>query len=96
MRRVFVLFAIVMAVSLLPRSGMVRAQEATRSPLALNYPELRMVATDYAFELAGETAAGLTLVTLENNGTELHHAQLMQLAEGESAETLQTALGQSP
>jgi hypothetical protein len=55
-----------------------------------------MVATDYAFELAGETAAGLTLVTLQNNGTELHHAQLMQLAEGESVETLQTALGQSP
>lgn len=96
MRRVFALLAIVIATSLVAGSWTVRAQEATPSPLALNYPELRMVATDYAFEISGEVAAGLTLITLENNGTELHHAQLMQLTEGETLETLQAAMGQSP
>lgn len=96
MRRVFVLLAMVMAVPLLAGGGAVGAQEATPSPLALNYPELRMVATDYAFEVTGEVAAGLTLITLENNGAEPHHAQLMQLTEGESPETLQVAMGQGP
>lgn len=96
MRRVFVLLVTLMVIALPVVGGTVRAQEATPSPLTLDYPELRMVATDYAFELAGEPAAGLTLVTLQNNGTELHHAQLMQLNEGESVETLQAALGQSP
>jgi hypothetical protein len=96
MRRVFVLLVTLLVISLPVVGGTVKAQEATASPLTLEYPELRMVATDYAFELAGEIAGGLTLVTLQNDGTEVHHAQLMQLAEGVSVETLQTALGQSP
>ena len=66
------------------------------STLALNYPGLRLVDTDYAFELAGQTIARLTLITLENKGTELHHARLMQLTAGQTSETFQSAMGQSP
>ena len=78
----------------------IAAQEATPSApaaaLGLDYPELRLLATDYAFEVSPRVPAGLTLVTMANDGHEPHHAQLMQLAEGQTFETLQTAIGQSP
>jgi len=96
MRRL-VLALTLLVLGLLP--GVVGAQEATPAApgdaLGLEYPELRMVATDYAFEVSGTVAAGLTRVTLVNNGAELHHAQLMRLSEGQTFEGLQAALGQS-
>jgi hypothetical protein len=76
------------------------AQDATpadpAAELGLAYPELQMVATDHAFEIVGQATAGLTLITLINNGAEPHHAQLMLLNEGQTFETVQAALGQSP
>jgi hypothetical protein len=80
--------------------GAVRAEEETPAAFApaldRSYPELRLVATDYAFVIAGQVSAGFTLITLVNNGQEVHHAQLMQLAAGQTVETMQTALEQSP
>jgi hypothetical protein len=95
-RRVFVLLAVVLVVPLVALRGTVHAQDVTPSAQERAYPELRMVATDYAFDVAVATAAGLTVITLDNNGAEPHHAQLMRLAEGQTAETFQTAMGQGP
>ncbi|HEV2124972.1 MAG TPA: hypothetical protein VGW38_19665, partial [Chloroflexota bacterium] len=76
------------------------AQQATAitpaSVLQANYPEVRLEATDYAFTVSSHGPAGLTLVTMINSGHEPHHVQLMQLAEGQSSETLQTAMSQDP
>ena len=95
MQRLVLILAL-LAVGLLP--GAVRAQDATPAgsgdALGLGYPELQMVATEYSFELSRETVAGRTLITLVNNGAEPHHAQLMRLAEGQTLETFQTAMGQ--
>ena len=96
MRRTLALLSIFLVVPLLPLRGTVHAQEATPAAPEFAYPELRMVATDYAFALANDVPAGLTLITLENTGAEPHHAQLMRLAEGQTAETFQTAMGQGP
>jgi hypothetical protein len=98
MMRRLVLTLTLLAASLLPAT--VFAQDATpedpAAALGLEYPELQLVATDHAFEIVGQAAAGPTLVSLVNNGAEPHHAQLMLLAEGQTFETLQAAMSQSP
>ncbi|HEV2122797.1 MAG TPA: hypothetical protein VGW38_08490 [Chloroflexota bacterium] len=66
------------------------------SSLEADYPEIRLEATDYAFTVSSHGPAGLTRVTMINSGHEPHHVQLMQLAEGQSSETLQTAMSQDP
>jgi hypothetical protein len=87
-----------LAAGLLSLTG--RAQDAsTTDPaaeLGLTYPELQLVATDHAFEVVGQATAGHTLITLVNDGAEPHHAQLMLLNEGQTFETVQAALSQSP
>lgn len=92
------LVLVLLAAGLLPQP--IRAQEATPTTLAhalgLDYPELRLVATDHAFAVPGQAAAGLTLITLVNNGQEVHHAQLVRLAEGQTFEALQATLDQRP
>jgi hypothetical protein len=97
MRRLL-LMAVLLAGDLLP--GVIRALETTTpTPLPAlgpEYQELRLVATDHAFTITGQTTAGFTLVTLVNDGQEAHHAQLMHLPEGQTFEELQAAMGQSP
>ena len=98
MRRLMLLFTLLLAVGMPPAAAHPQAAtpDATGPGLELNFPELRMTASDFAFEVSGDLTAGLTLVTLENSGAEPHHAQLMLLNEGQTFDTFMTAMGQDP
>jgi len=45
---------------------------------------LRIVATDYHYDLPASVPAGVTRLTLVNRGNEMHHAQLVRLEEGKT------------
>lgn len=49
-------------------------------------------ATTYRFELPDEVPAGATRISLDNEGTEPHHAQLFRLADGITFDDLAAAL----
>jgi hypothetical protein len=51
-----------------------------------------VVATDYAFEAPAEIPAGLTTFELRNQGRTLHHAQLVKLDSGKTAQDYVKAL----
>ena len=80
---------LVVALALLSANiGAVQAQDATPSAgdsllAGFGYPELVLSATDEGFADPGEVAAGLTLITFENNGT--MEADLELYAVGDSA-----------
>ena len=48
--------------------------------------EVRVTAEDYRFDLPSTVAAGRVRVTLENRGTEPHHAMFVALDEGDTAQ----------
>lgn len=57
--------------------GMARFRETPVSTL-------RIIATDYGFEVEGAPTAGPVRVELVNRGKELHHSQILRLEEGRS------------
>jgi plastocyanin len=62
------------------------------SPAAVN--ELRIEASDYAFEAQAEIPAGVTRIVVNNTGQEEHQAQVARIAEGNTFEDLIAALQQ--
>lgn len=59
-------------------------------------PEFTIKAVDYAFEAPTQITAGVVILTMVNEGQELHHGQLARLNEGLTLEQFQAALQQGP
>ena len=59
------------------RIGLAAAQDAT--PAAATYPELVIVATEFAFDMPGTAESGYTRLTLDNQGGADHHAMFFRL-----------------
>ncbi len=59
---------------------------------AASYPEVVIVATEYAFDMPATVESGLTRVTLDNQGMMDHHAMLMRVNDDATLEDLQAAL----
>ncbi|MGH2536013.1 MAG: hypothetical protein ACRDHL_01300 [Candidatus Promineifilaceae bacterium] len=55
-------------------------------------PQVRIAASEYAFDALDSVPAGWTQFELVNNGTELHHAQLIRLEEGKTIDDVMAAL----
>ena len=55
-------------------------------------PAVRVVAKDYAFEAPATIPAGVTAIELTNQGSELHHAQLIKLEQGKTLKDVAQAL----
>ena len=59
---------------------------------AANTPTVNVTAKDFAFEAPARVPAGRITMQLVNNGTELHHAQLVRLEEGKTLADLSQAM----
>lgn len=57
-----------------------------------NYPELTMIATDYAFEMATTAEGGFTRLTIDNQGSEDHHAIFFRLNDDVTMEQFQEVM----
>jgi uncharacterized cupredoxin-like copper-binding protein len=66
------------------------AHQAT--PAEGDYPELVIVATEYAFDLPTTVESGFTRLTLDNQGAMDHHAMFMRVNDDASVEDVQAAL----
>lgn len=53
---------------------------------------LSVTATDYAFAAPESIGAGPTLISLQNGGAQIHHAQLWRLKDGTTAEAYEAIL----
>ena len=62
-------------------------QAAANAPAAIT-----VTAKDYEFEAPGQVRPGVTTMRLVNNGTEMHHAQLVRLEEGKTMADVAKAL----
>jgi hypothetical protein len=58
--------------------------------------EITIKATDFSFEVPKEIEGGLVAVTMENDGTELHHLQLARLRDGVTLDQVQKILAEGP
>ena len=58
-----------------------------------DYPEVVITATEYRLELPASIPAGLTRVTLNNEGAEGHDAMFLRVNDGASLADLQAAQG---
>jgi hypothetical protein len=74
-------------------AGSLAACKADR-PTALKQSSdtVSVTATDYAFDAPAELTAGVTTLRLDNQGKELHHAQLVRIEEGKTADDMLKAL----
>jgi hypothetical protein len=54
-------------------------------------PEVVVTAADYSFSAPAEVPAGMTQLTIDNTGKELHHIALYRLAEGKGFEDFAAA-----
>ena len=66
------------------------AQEATPDPF--EYPDLTIVAVEYAFEMPTSIEAGWTHVIMDNQGMMDHHAMFLRPNEGSTIEDVQASL----
>ncbi len=66
-----------------------RAQDA-QDPF--EYPDLAIIAVDYAFEMPASVEAGWTHVTMDNQGMMEHHAMFLRPNEGSTIEDVQGVL----
>jgi uncharacterized cupredoxin-like copper-binding protein len=66
------------------------ARQAT--PAAAEYPEVVIVATDYAFEVPETFEGGVVRLTLDNQGVMDHHAMFMRVNDDATVEDVQAAL----
>ena len=55
-------------------------------------PAVTITASDNRFEVPAEVKAGVSTIRLVNNGSELHHVQLVKLEEGKTLQDLMAAL----
>lgn len=73
------------------------AVAACASPTGAAKPaEITVVAKDFTYELPAQMPAGLTTITLKNEGTEPHHAQFARVNDDVSDEQIMAALQQGP
>lgn len=63
----------------------------TPTPTA-EVPRVEIVATEFAFDMPDEVPAGVVDLTLRNDGSQSHHAQLARLNDGVTLEQFQAAL----
>lgn len=68
------------------------AQDGASDPF--EYPDLTIVAADYAFEMPSTVEAGWTHVIMDNQGMMDHHAMFLRPTEGATIEDVQAALEQ--
>lgn len=66
----------------------------TAEPAAAEPATVTVTASDYAFDMPAELAAGLVTFTMPNEGAEIHHAQLVRVHEGGSLDAALAALGE--
>lgn len=78
---------------LLGACGPAPDSQAASAPLL---PRVTIKTADFSFEAPAQIEAGLVSITLENDGQEPHHAQLVRLNDGVTVEQFQTALQQNP
>jgi hypothetical protein len=67
------------------------AAQTTSLPTVDVVQELTLDATDYAFAWPDTVDAGWTRITVVNDGQDIHHAQLVRLAEGVTEEDVAAA-----
>ncbi|MEI2688885.1 MAG: hypothetical protein V9H69_03920 [Anaerolineae bacterium] len=73
------------------------AVAACASPTGAAKPaEITVVAKDFTYELPAQMPAGLTTITLKNEGAEPHHAQFARVNDDVSDEQIMAALQQGP
>jgi len=77
-----------------PEASASPSAEASPSVSAAAMNELRIEATDYAFEAPAEIQAGVTRIVVNNTGQEEHQAQVAKIAEGKTFADLTAALQQ--
>ena len=87
-RRTLIVSAAALSAGLVPGLPALRAAAAQDA----DYPELTMVATDYAFEMPATVESGYTRLTLDNQGQEDHHAILFRINDDATPEQFQEAL----
>jgi hypothetical protein len=73
-----------------------KAQEATPGAAggADAYPELVVTAADFRFDMPASVPAGLTRLTMQNDGAVGHHAMFMRLNDGADFADLEAAMAQ--
>jgi hypothetical protein len=76
--------------------GRAMAQESTPAGAAgvEVYPELVVTAVEYAFAMPESTPAGLTRLTMQNDGAEDHHAMFMRLHDDADFAALEAAMSE--
>lgn len=70
--------------------GLAACQPVQRESAAI--PEVVIHAHDFQFDVPAQFESGLVKLTLVNDGTEPHHAQLLRLKDGVTFEQFETAL----
>ena len=70
------------------------AAQATTASATSDPHVIIIVATDFSFDAPAQISAGITKVHLVDQGHELHHVQLIRLADGKTAADLAAALKQ--
>jgi hypothetical protein len=76
--------------------GGCQAVAATRPAEPAAIPTITITAKDHSFELPQQVEAGLVTIEFENQGQEVHHAQLLQLNDGVTVEQFGAALQEGP
>ena len=74
-------------------------QAAALSPStssAAQIPQITLKAKDFSFEGPKQVEAGLVSITLENDGQEEHHAQLLRLNDGVTMDQVMEAMKKGP
>jgi plastocyanin len=74
------------------RASTAAESPSTASPAAAAPATVNITAKDFAFEAPASIPAGVTTMRLVNQGTQLHHAQLIKLEDGKSLVDLAQAL----
>jgi uncharacterized cupredoxin-like copper-binding protein len=72
--------------------ALARAGTPVASAPLEDYPEVVITATEYRFELPASIPAGLTRLTLKNDGDEGHDAMFLRVNDGATLADLQAAL----
>lgn len=76
-------------------TGDTTAETTTPTTVAAAEPtRVEIVASEFAFSMPDEIPAGVVEVTMHNDGSQVHHAQLARLNEGVTLEQFQAALQQ--
>jgi hypothetical protein len=95
MHRIALALVMMLAIGSFSGAAHVAAQEEGLAELTAQYPEVQMIATDFAFDVPEQIESGFTLVTMVNEGIEPHHVQLMLLNEGVTMDDVEEAFGTS-